>query len=61
VAACPEEAIAKRADTGLVVVDSALCTGCRLCAKACLYGVPQFGADNTMLNTTFAQVCWKME
>lgn len=48
-AACPEEAIAKRADTGLVVVDSALCTGCRLCAEACLYGVPQFGADNTMV------------
>lgn len=48
-AACPEEAISKRADNGLVVVDSTLCTGCRLCAEACLYGVPQFGVDDTMV------------
>lgn len=47
-AACPEEAIVKRTDNGLVVVDSSLCTGCRLCAEACLYGVPQFGLDDTM-------------
>jgi anaerobic dimethyl sulfoxide reductase subunit B (iron-sulfur subunit) len=48
-AACPEEAIAKQADNGLVVVDSALCTGCGLCAEACPYGVPQFGANDKMV------------
>ena len=47
-AACPEEAIIKQADDGLVVVDSALCTGCRLCAEACQYGVPQFGVNDSM-------------
>ncbi len=48
-AACPEKAIVKRVENGLVEVDSALCIGCRLCAAACLYGVPQFGVNDTMV------------
>ena len=48
VAACPEEAISKRAKDGLVVVDDTVCTGCGICAEACAFGVPQFGDDETM-------------
>jgi len=34
---CPVEAIYQRED-GLVIIDPAKCTGCRLCVDACLYG-----------------------
>ena len=47
-AACPEGAIFKRAKDGLVVVDDTVCTGCGICAEACVFGVPQFGDDETM-------------
>lgn len=46
--ACPEDAITKQDDDGLVVVDEALCTGCEACAESCTYGVPQFGDDGIM-------------
>jgi len=46
-AACPAGAIARGAD-GRVLVDAALCVGCRMCAKACPFGVPQFGEDGIM-------------
>ncbi len=45
---CPEGAISKRATDGKVVVDETLCTGCRICAEACSFGVPQFGGNGTM-------------
>jgi anaerobic dimethyl sulfoxide reductase subunit B (iron-sulfur subunit) len=48
VVACPEGAIIKRAKDGLVVVDEILCTGCEICAEACVFGVPQFGDNGTM-------------
>lgn len=48
-AACPEEAIAKHAENGLVMVDRDLCTGCELCAQACPFGIPRIGADGTMV------------
>ncbi len=47
-AACPEGAIAKRGDDGLVVVDETLCSGCETCAEACAFGVPQFEENGTM-------------
>jgi len=47
-AACPEEAIVKRKADGLVIVDTGLCTGCKLCAEACPFGVPQFGDSGIM-------------
>jgi anaerobic dimethyl sulfoxide reductase subunit B len=47
-AECPEGAISKRADDGLVLVDETLCTGCGACAEACAFGVPQFGENGTM-------------
>ncbi len=47
-AVCPSGAISKRADDGIVVVDSSKCIGCHYCAMACPFGAPQFGADGTM-------------
>jgi Fe-S-cluster-containing dehydrogenase component len=47
-AVCPSEAIIKQDKDGLVVVDEMLCTGCRLCAEACPFEVPQFGESGVM-------------
>ena len=48
VKACPVEAIQKRAEDGIVVVDSGKCIGCKTCSKECPFGAPQFGADGKM-------------
>jgi len=48
VAVCPVEALSSQPETGLILVENALCTGCRLCFRACPYGVPQFGEDKLM-------------
>lgn len=42
--ACPEGAISKGED-GIVRVDAEKCVGCRNCAEACPYAVPQFPDD----------------
>lgn len=47
-AVCPTRAITKRAEDGVVVVDSDKCNGCADCLPACPYGVPVFGADGKM-------------
>lgn len=46
--ACPEGAIAKRKQDGIVIVDRNICTGCMLCKEACPFNVPQFGSDGKM-------------
>ena len=47
--ACPEKAIMKRAEDGIVLVDSESCLGNEACDEACLkacpYGAPQFGPE----------------
>ncbi len=45
---CPTEALRKRPEDGVVVVDGELCLiGCRLCADACPYQAPQFASGGT--------------
>ena len=46
--ACPEGAIAKREQDGIVVVDPERCIGCQACLVVCPYGVPQFGSEGKM-------------
>ena len=48
VEACPEEALSKRSEDGIVVVDTAKCVGCRTCGGACPFQVPRYGESGTM-------------
>ena len=47
--ACPADAISKREEDGIVVINRDTCLGnsaCdELCKKACPYSIPQFGED----------------
>ena len=47
-ASCPQGAIAKREEDGLVVVDKAKCTGDKWCATACPFDVPRYGDKKVM-------------
>ena len=50
---CPAKAISKRPEDGIVVVDQAKCTGCRSCAAACPFHVPQYGRTGRMQKCNF--------
>ena len=46
--ACPEDAVTKREEDGIVTVDAEACLGkdsCGLCLEACPYDAPQFTAE----------------
>jgi anaerobic dimethyl sulfoxide reductase subunit B (iron-sulfur subunit) len=47
---CPEKAISKRDNDGVVIVDRAKCVGnkeCEMhCLKACPWNIPQFGTED---------------
>ncbi len=45
VEACPEGVIAQRED-GIVLLESAGCTGCKLCMEACPYGAIFFNEED---------------
>jgi anaerobic dimethyl sulfoxide reductase subunit B (iron-sulfur subunit) len=47
-AICPVDAIEKRPEDGIVLVDKDKCIGCHSCFSACPLGVPQYGDDGTM-------------
>lgn len=45
-ASCPiEDAIVKREEDGVVLIDQEKCVGCKRCMWACPYGAPQFIAE----------------
>jgi len=46
--ACPQQAISKREDDGIVVVDASKCTDCRACLEACPVKAPQFDGSGIM-------------
>lgn len=46
---CPTGAIFKRADVGVVDIDSTLCIGCRRCEAACPFGAPQFDPSDNLV------------
>ena len=52
-AVCPQGAISKRSEDGIVVVDSEKCIGCHYCFEACPFGNPQFGEDGLMQKCDF--------
>jgi len=40
----PNNAIFKRAEDGVVLINETVCTGCKQCIVACPYGAPQFNS-----------------
>jgi anaerobic dimethyl sulfoxide reductase subunit B len=48
VQACPQGAISKRAEDGVVVVDRDKCIGCQTCLEECPFKAPAFGKDGKM-------------
>lgn len=50
VESCPTDAMQKREDDGIVVIDQELCIGCKNCAEACPYGAPQFNEETKKMS-----------
>lgn len=49
VTVCPTGASYKRAEDGIVLVDEALCIGCKLCSWACPYGAREYDAQTGVM------------
>ncbi len=63
VTACPVDAIVKRPEDGIVIVNREACLGkdsCQSCLEACPYQAPQFGAEEaaTMQKCDFCLERW---
>lgn len=48
-ASCPADAISKRGQDGIVLIDQSKCIGCKYCATACPYGAPQFNETTGLM------------
>lgn len=44
---CPVNAISKRTEDGVVLVDRNVCIACQQCGDACPFGAPQYGDDQS--------------
>jgi len=51
--ACPAEAIKKRAEDGIVVVEREQCNGCQACLTACPFEIPRFDSQGLMQKCDF--------
>ena len=49
VTVCPTGASYKRAEDGIVLVNTELCIGCKLCSWACPYGAREFDPDEGVM------------
>jgi len=49
VTVCPTGASYKRAEDGIVLVNEAICIGCKLCSWACPYGAREFDPDGGVM------------
>ncbi len=47
--ACPEDALKRDIETGAVVLNESLCSGCRACVVACPFGAVQVDPDGNIL------------
>lgn len=56
---CPEKAISKRVEDGIVVVDQRKCIGCRTCGTACPFHIPQYGRTGAMQKCNMCLERWE--
>ena len=49
VTVCPTGASFKRAEDGIVLINTDICIGCKLCSWACPYGAREFDEDNGVM------------